>query len=331
MNQVENYIKEVLATDFHLQPAEKDVLDKLPFYVKQHFQIDSTLLYDKKILLLEAKNTQSVTPGQLEKQVQVFKNGFQHIPVVVLHSLSSGDRKRLIQKGINFIVPGKQLFLPDLLVDLRDYPMRRNEQPASKNLLPSAQLILLYKILNRNEDMSRYSFKELAKKFRYTQMAITKAVENLQQHDLCTVTGTKERYLHFEKPLPVLWHDAEPVLVDPVLKRIFVDEIHADVALLQSNISALAEYTDLAPGRQQYYAIGKNLFYSIEKASNLKDLHEREGRFCIEVWKYDPETLTQSQSEENCVDPLSLYLSLRDNRNERIEMALDQILKENIW
>jgi hypothetical protein len=31
------------------------------------------------------------------------------------------------------------------------------------------------------------------------------------------------------------------------------------------------------------------------------------------------------------VDPLSLYLSVKDSRDERIEMALDQILKKYIW
>lgn len=31
------------------------------------------------------------------------------------------------------------------------------------------------------------------------------------------------------------------------------------------------------------------------------------------------------------VDPLSLYLSVQDKSDERIEMALDQILKKYVW
>jgi hypothetical protein len=31
------------------------------------------------------------------------------------------------------------------------------------------------------------------------------------------------------------------------------------------------------------------------------------------------------------VDPLSLYLSVKESRDERIEMALEQILEKFIW
>ena len=31
------------------------------------------------------------------------------------------------------------------------------------------------------------------------------------------------------------------------------------------------------------------------------------------------------------VDPLSLYLSLKDSTDERIEMALEKIIKDYIW
>jgi len=31
------------------------------------------------------------------------------------------------------------------------------------------------------------------------------------------------------------------------------------------------------------------------------------------------------------VDPLSLYLSLKEGRDERVEMALEQIIKKFIW
>lgn len=50
---------------------------------------------------------------------------------------------------MNFIVPGKQLYLPSLLVDLREH--FKNKKTAAKGLLPSAQAILIYRILQRNE------------------------------------------------------------------------------------------------------------------------------------------------------------------------------------
>ena len=51
-----------------------------------------------------------------------------------------------------------------------------------------------------------------------------------------------------------------------------------------------------------------------------------EGRYCLEVWKYNPKQLANLvQDDYSVVDPLSLYLSLKNETDERIEMALEQI------
>lgn len=47
----------------------------------------------------------------------------------------------------------------------------------------------------------------------------------------------------------------------------------------------------------------------------------------LEIWKYDPKLL----SESGLVDPLSLYLSLADTNDERIEGALRDLLEDLRW
>ena len=47
----------------------------------------------------------------------------------------------------------------------------------------------------------------------------------------------------------------------------------------------------------------------------------------LEIWKYDPQLL----SESNRVDPLSLYLSLAETKDERVEAALDKLLETLTW
>jgi len=44
------------------------------------------------------------------------------------------------------------------------------------------------------------------------------------------------------------------------------------------------------------------------------------GDMEIEIWKYDPELFAR----EGVVDPLSLYLSLKDTKDEPFQMALEQ-------
>ena len=124
---------------------------------------------------------------------------------------------------------------------------------------------------------------------------------------------------------------ADPFLVNPVLRRVYVDK-KPEVFMLHSNFSALPAYSDMNPSSQEYYAIEKNIFYGLQKGGKLVNLNEQEGQYCLEVWKYNPEKLSEGVAEENnVVDPLSLYLSLKDSSDERIEMALDQIIEKNIW
>ena len=68
-----------------------------------------------------------------------------------------------------------------------------------------------------------------------------------------------------------------------------------------------------------------------QKNNGLINANNREGKYAIEVWKYNPKTLVEDVFNENSVvDPLSLYLSLKDNQDERIEMALEQIIEKYI-
>jgi hypothetical protein len=253
--------------------------------------------------------------------------------VLLTEDLTSIYRKRLIEKGINFIVPGKQLFLPDFLIDLREGNQNQRRTQKTEKLLPSAQFILLYHILYRNEkrNLEKDSFTQLAIKFRYTKMAITKAVDNLVYNGLCTVEGTKEKYIRFVGERSELWNSGLPLFVNPVFRKVYVDEKPDGIFLFRSNESALHEYSDVNPSRQTHYAIERSKFYDLQKTGKLKNPNEHEGAVCLELWKYNPEMLANGITAEDNVDPLSLYLSLRDNRDERVEDALEMIITQYIW
>jgi hypothetical protein len=47
----------------------------------------------------------------------------------------------------------------------------------------------------------------------------------------------------------------------------------------------------------------------------------------VEVWKYAPSLLSGNEY----VDRLSLYLSLRDNEDERIQIECDTLIEEMKW
>lgn len=62
------------------------------------------------------------------------------------------------------------------------------------------------------------------------------------------------------------------------------------------------------------------------------NLNKEDGTYFIQVWKYAPLLLSEGITKKNNVDPLSLYLSMKDNFiDERTEMALEQIINKYIW
>lgn len=327
IESVKLYFQEVFGE--HASSAIKPLqVERLPYYLKEQFDLYSINLLNHKVVLAELKVQPGLNTQQLKKQLDTLRNIIDTPIVLVLYNLSLLERKRLIQKGINFVVPGKQLFLPDLLIDLReDFPRKKERRDS---LIPSSQALFLYHILHRHEEIRNLSFKELAQKFGYTQMGISKIADDLSHHELCRIAGTKEKYIHFHSPLPELWLMAQPLLVNPVIKKVYADHLPA-LHLLHSNESALPEYTDMSASRQEYRAIEKNLFYSLEKEKQLPNLNNYEGKYCLEVWKYNPKTLAENVTKETNVDPLSLFLSLKNTQDERIEMALDQIIEKFIW
>ncbi|MEO5777698.1 MAG: helix-turn-helix domain-containing protein [Flavobacterium sp.] len=336
MRKAINYINETLGTNAIENPIQNSDLGDLPMYISQAYKLYETRIFFKDIVLVELKNEDDLSILQADKHLQLLKNILNKIVVLVLDNLQSYNRKRLIEKGINFIVPGKQIFLPELLIHLNESYIQPKPKLRNETLMPSAQFLLLYHIIHRYEKwkLEEQSFKEIAKKLKYTPMAITYAVEDLKQRELIEVYGDKEKYIKFNLERSELWYTAQEqkLLASPVLKTVYVDMLPTDVFMLKANASALPEYSSLNPSKQQYYAIEKNAFYFLQKNNGLVNANDREGQYAIEVWKYNPEALAEDMGNDNAVvDPLSLYLSLKDSLDERVEMGLEQIIEKYIW
>lgn len=332
--KLQKYIEDILGYVMVIVTIPKQELGNLPMYVNEIYNLYRVTLVDIHFVLVEYKDVDAFSISQLEKHSELINTNLNQKVVLLAENISALYRKRLIEKGLNFIVPGKQLFLPDFLMDLREGNQNAGRKKETEKLLPSAQFILLYHLLQRSitEYIENDSFTQLALRFGYTKMAITKAVDNLVYHELCKVEGTKEKYIRFVSDKEQLWHFALPILVDPVFKRIYVDEMPEGMHLLKANESALAEYSDMNPSQQKYYAIEKAKFYDLQKNGQLKNPNEYEGKYGLEVWKYNPELLANTLNNNFlAVDPLSLYLSLKENHDERVEMALEQILEHFLW
>jgi len=242
--------------------------------------------------------------------------------------LASYDRRRLIEQKVPFIVPGNQLYLPDLGLDLREY--FRQRAPATEAALsPSAQAMLITALL-RQSWLSDWQPSKVADALGYTPMTLSRAVKELTAAGLATAyTVGRSRWLRMEHPPAQAWERAKPAMRTPVKRTVWV-AAHGIVAHRPSRtagLSALARYSMLTEPKWPVYAMTAAAWKAAMDAG-VRVLPEPEaGAQEWQVWSYSPALVPDATT----VDPLSLMLSLQDNADDRIQLALDELKGQLPW
>jgi hypothetical protein len=76
------------------------------------------------------------------------------------------------------------------------------------------------------------------------------------------------------------------------------------------------------------YAIWRRRYRSLMEQGMVHGCCAREeANLCLETWTYDPLVL----SAEDTVDPLSLFLTMRDSPDERIQQQLRILIEGIEW
>lgn len=333
MEKAKQYIEEILGESIKLLSVKLNDLESvLPLYITEMYSFCKVVMRTNTLLIFEPKQKDDISILQLSKHQELIEEKLHCKSAVVLNEMESFQRKRLIEKRVQFIVPNKQIFLPFWLIDLKEGFLTKRQKKDS--LSPSAQMVLIWYLLDKQRkiDFENSSLKDLANHFGYSAMTITKAAVELVSLDLCRLSENgKEKFIHFQQEKQALWDSAKPYLINPVLKSIYVDHLPKSVGQILSNFSALSVYSEMNPSGQQYYAIDKKVYYGLEKTGEFKNSNDREAKYCIEVWKYNPGKFMQIvHNDDFAVDPLSLYISMKENKDERTEFALENLL-DQLW
>jgi hypothetical protein len=164
----------------------------------------------------------------------------------------------------------------------------------------------------------------------YAGMTATRAIRELLQFKLfeLEVRG-RAKYLKLNGTRRDLWEKAKPHLRTPVLKTMwtFDRRILELTGAPWAGESALARMTMVNEPQQQVLAMTGEAGQRARQAGIFFEPWEIADGIAIQVWRYEP----GMKVKEKTVDPLSLWLSLRDNRDDRIQMALDEIEEKFLW
>lgn len=319
---LERYLGELLHERIDVRPFEGT--RSLPSFIGRIYT-----LYEARILgrhyIIVARLGDTGTPADIAKHIDIVGHATNGKVAFATMTISAHNRSRLIGQGVPFIVPGNQLYIPDLAIDLREH-FRAPRHRQSNALSPAAQTVLFHHILHPNRNLTTPSL--LAERLHYSAMSIGRAFDDLEAAGLAeTVRHGKERRIHFKAEGRHLLEEATPLLRSPVRSLKFVRGDASGARLKLAGETALSHLTELASPRIDTFAVAASDWKAISQTANLAETDRDEANSIIETWSYDPAAL----SDTHMVDVLSLYAQFRGHRDERVAMAADRLLENLTW
>jgi DNA-binding transcriptional ArsR family regulator len=301
---------------------------KLPYFLQDAFDTRELTLLGHPILL--ANHRRGGREGLAEVRAQLKKlKTLTSLPVIyVTEALASYERKRLVEQQVPFLVPGNQLYLPDLGIDFREY-FRQTQQAPAAALSPATQALLIAALLD-TPWRAEWKPAEIVANLGYTPMTLSRAVRELTATGIVKLERRgRDRHLNTDRSPQEVWEQTKPLLRSPVKRTAWVRPTPkwAPPKVRITGMSALAQLSLLAEPAMPVYAVSPVQWKAAMKAGVEELMEPRKGCCEWQLWNYSPELLANSRT----VDPLSLTLSLQHETDERVQLALDELRKQFPW
>ena len=241
-------------------------------------------------------------------------------PVFVFPAIDREFARRLLDARIPFVVPRRLVNLPPRFVLLPNDGYSAPPKALPARLSPSGQLVLLWMLQAPGED-DWTEFGTLRQKLIPNRVYLTLAVQELEQRDL--VQSRKNglrKSVRLADDRRTVWNMAQESLSSPVLRMHRV--VKAPAGLPAAGLTALARLSSLNDGPPRCVA-------ALRRTLEVKADSERhyDGDI-VQEWKYDPILLSP---DGGTVDPLSLFLSLRNENDPRVRSALEECQEAIRW
>ena len=307
---LEKYISKTLDRAF----AAESFRPNLPLHMLRYDFYRGRLLGRDLVFAIVRDDVQSA--DEYGRMAQLLKDEFAVPVVFVFKSLATAKRNALIARWVSFVVPMWQFFLPPSLQLNERHPVERS---LPKAMRPISQAFLIRQIVCG--DVEGKTYERLARDFGYTKMTISNVLSDFASIGVAEAKGWPH-IISFRASGRKLWEEALPYLASPV-KRTIPNKLDPS-ALCRAGIGALSEYTMIAPDPIPTYACTEEESHSNKICMPVE--YEGDARSLLQVWRYNPRICGSGK-----VDRLSLFLSLRNTREPRVEAELEKLLEDMGW
>lgn len=324
--RIERYLWESLGLEIFFKKHSDT--KKLPIYLKQRFELMEAELFGTCVIIAIKKTKLSLTPFNIKKTVELLKEKLQKPVIYCEDELSALEINRLIKYGVQFIVPGKQLHLPQLLISLTNTAVTRKLK--KEYFTPVAQCTVIYML---KSDNSEFTISAVAEDLGYTNMSISRAFGELENFGI--IKGRKmgrTKFISFSEPKEQIVSNVVEFLVHPntskKIVRVMKDELYDLIPA--AGMTALSEYSMINDDKIKTYACMQKTFKNLVQKQFVQEVpFKEEADINLELWTYNPVICEKFSSKT--VDPLSLFASLKDDSDERVAKALEEMMENVTW
>ena len=261
-----------------------------------NFNFDETIIHGITVLVAEYINKDKIVVSKLVASYNDMKTYFDVPLLLLLPTIDSVVRRNLLNRRINFVVPGQQIYFPELYISLKESESIKHINP--KQLSLPAQVLVLYHLHKRS--LAETPLSEIAKLIGYSNKTISLVVPELQNLGIAKLVSRTNRTktLSFYRSGIELWNQIEKYLQNPI----------AATGYTNKNIESLNPVKCV--GATTYNSTPENQFieYCItqnEARSNNVKLYVTERGRSVRLWRYNPRTL----ATDGYADILSTILS----------------------
>lgn len=310
MKQLENGI-------FGIPVVKKDLNIKngIPLFITDLYNVCKYQVFDIDFILVEPKD-EKINIAAYEKHRNIITKQYNLPCVIYLEYITPYQRKKLISSGISFIYQDKQIYMPFIGMKLEEHYRQKTKR--KEYLSYNAQFVFLF--LYYRQDNTPIRFIDITKYLMISKANCTRALSELEQFNVVNIESKgREKFVSLKEEKKEALKKIINLMRTPIQKTIYVNNV--EYSFIKSNILALSKKTNIAEhSNDYYYAIDRKKYLSMKnKITETDPLNESAKQ--LEIWMYDPNIL----GDKGIVDDISLLCLLKDNKDYRINDALDEI------
>lgn len=320
-------IKKIISIfqSFYINVSVEKIALTLPISFEKRYQYAKMKFHKESFLLIKEKRRGSLNSFVTQARTMGRKASMDVI--LVFSKLSDNEKKQLLQARVPFVDFKGNLFFPPLGLALN----ANDDVEVFKELTPSEQLTWIAFLLTKGQKVVDVDL--LSQITGLPNSTIYRCLRTFKTLNWLNKTNKLYAYTASKKEL---FLKSESFLFNPIKKRLLLSDfdlnkIQSDSRLLYGGTYALSYLTFLAESDENSsYVISQRQF---NKLSLPLSQHILEGKI-LEIWRYSPFVSEfwndfKETQDRQFVDPISLYLTLKDDDDPRVEEEIEA-LKNNI-